>query len=60
MTSPAQTSHPVLKSRRLVAVVVAGVGPPPSIRRPHFAPAPVVGGIGERRADECKAMEAAI
>ena len=42
----------------LVAVVAAEVDPPQPIRRPHPAPAAVVGGVGKGRADERKAMEA--
>ena len=42
----------------LVAVVAADVDPLQSIWRPSSAPAAVVGGVGEGRADERKAMEA--
>jgi hypothetical protein len=42
----------------LVAVVAAGVDPLQSVRRPHSAPAVVVGGIGVGGAEERKAMEA--
>jgi hypothetical protein len=46
--------------QRLVAVVVADVDRLQSISRPHSAPAIVVavGRVGERYADERKAMEA--
>src|SRR5216684_9118964 len=41
-----------------VAVVAADVDPLQSIGRPGSAPAAVVGGVGEGRANERKAMEA--
>src|SRR6266850_4983691 len=45
-------------TRSLVAVVAADVDPLQSIGRPGSAPAAVVGGVGEGRANERKAMEA--
>jgi hypothetical protein len=42
----------------VVAVGVADVDPPQSVWRPYPAPAAIIGGVGERRADERKAMEA--
>src|SRR6266566_1586723 len=45
-------------SAALVVVVATDVGPLQSIRRPHSAPAAVVSGVGEGRANERKAMEA--
>ena len=45
-------------TRSLVAVVAADVDPLRSIGRPGSAPAAVVGGVGEGRADERKAVEA--
>ena len=42
----------------LVAVAAADVDPLRSIGRPGSAPTAVVGGVGERRADERKPMEA--
>ena len=46
-------------SAALVVVISADIDPSPSIRRPHPAPAAIVGGVGQRRsACERKAMEA--
>ena len=45
-------------TRSLVAVAAADVDPLQSIGRPDSAPAAVVGGVGEGRANESKAMEA--
>ena len=42
----------------VIAVVAADVDPLQSIWRPGSAPAAVVGGVGEGRANERKAMEA--
>ena len=42
----------------LVTVVGADVDPLQSVWRPHPAPAAIVGGVGERRANERKAIEA--
>src|SRR5436190_23885221 len=42
----------------LVTVVAADVDPLRSIGRPGSAPTAIVGGVGERCADERKAMEA--
>ena len=45
-------------AKALVAVAAADVDPLRSIGRPGSAPTAVVGGVGERRADERKPMEA--
>ena len=45
-------------AKALVAVAAADVDPLQSIGRPGSAPAAVVGGVGEGRANESKAIEA--
>src|SRR6266550_203181 len=42
----------------VVVVIAADVDPLQSVGRPHSAPAAIVGGVGEGRANERKAMEA--
>src|SRR5258708_22290461 len=56
---PARRQAPLRQlTRSLVAVAAADVDPLQSIGRPDSAPATVVGGVGEGRADERKAVEA--
>ena len=49
---------PTFPDHALVAVAAADVDPLQSIGRPDSAPAAVVGGVGEGRANERKAIEA--
>src|SRR6266436_5701186 len=58
VTTPTHQASLRQLTRSLVAVVAADVDPLQPIGRPDSAPAAVIGGIGEGRANERKAVEA--